>query len=195
MAVDNKTTSVSTILKHDDVIKWRHFPCYWPFVREIHRWPVNCPHKGQWRGALMFSLICAWIYGWVNNREAGDLRRHCAHYDGIVMNSSGTEAQIFQEPLQYNGCGCPVALAGHQHPSYIKYVKREFSGLLREQPPTTVSVSMNNGKWKKILMFLHIDSACEVFLLLWSRFVLQRIWNKTQHVGQFHIMYILINSK
>ena len=40
---------------------------------------------GQWRGALMFSLICAWINGWVNNREAGDLRRHRAHYDVTVM--------------------------------------------------------------------------------------------------------------
>ena len=47
--------------------------------------PVNSPHKGQWRGALMFSLICARIKGWVNNREAGDLRRYCAHYDVIVM--------------------------------------------------------------------------------------------------------------
>ena len=37
--------------------------------------PGNSPHKGQWRGALMFSLICVWINGWVNNREAGDLRR------------------------------------------------------------------------------------------------------------------------
>ena len=46
---------------HDDVIKWRHFPRYWPFVRGIHRSPVNSLHKGQWRGALMFSLICAWI--------------------------------------------------------------------------------------------------------------------------------------
>ena len=27
-----------------------------------------------------------WINGWVNNREAGDLRRHRAHYDVIVMN-------------------------------------------------------------------------------------------------------------
>ena len=43
---------------HDDVIKWRHFPRYWPFVRGIHLPPVNSPHKGQWRGALMFSLIC-----------------------------------------------------------------------------------------------------------------------------------------
>ena len=48
--------------------------------------PVNSPHKGQWRGALMFSLICTWINGWVNNHEAGDLRRHHAHYEAIVMS-------------------------------------------------------------------------------------------------------------
>ena len=46
---------------------------------------VNSPHKGQWRGALIFSLICVWINGWVNNRKAGDLRRHRAHYVVIVM--------------------------------------------------------------------------------------------------------------
>ena len=58
---------------------------YWPFVRGIHRSPVNSLHKGQWRGTLMFSLIYGWINGWVNNREAGDLRHHHAHYDIIVM--------------------------------------------------------------------------------------------------------------
>ena len=76
---------LSSVKWHDDVIKWKHFPRYWPFVRRIHRSPVNSPHKGQWRGALMFSLICARINGWVNNREAGDLRRHQAHCDVIVM--------------------------------------------------------------------------------------------------------------
>ena len=70
---------------HDDVIKWKHFPRYWPFVRGIHRSPVNSPHKGQWRGALLFYFICACLNGWVNNHEAGDLRRHGAHYDVIVM--------------------------------------------------------------------------------------------------------------
>ena len=68
---------------HDDVIKWKHFPRNWPFVRGIS--PVNSPHKGQWRGALMFSLICVWINGWVNNREAGDLSRYRAHDDVTVM--------------------------------------------------------------------------------------------------------------
>ena len=72
-------------LQHDDVIKWKHFPRYWPFVRGYHRSPVNSPHKGHWCGTLIFSLICAWIKGWVNNRGAGDLRHHLAHYDVTVM--------------------------------------------------------------------------------------------------------------
>ena len=70
---------------HDDVIKWKHFPRYWPFVRGIHRSPVNSPHKDQWRGALMFSFIWAWMNGWVNSRKVGELRRHCAQYDITVM--------------------------------------------------------------------------------------------------------------
>ena len=66
---------------HDDVIKWKHFPRYWHFVRGSHRSSVKSPHKGQWRGALMFIWSAPWINGWVKNREAGDLRRHRAHYD------------------------------------------------------------------------------------------------------------------
>ena len=54
----------------------------------IHRSPVNSPHEGQWRWALMFSLVCVWINGWVNNREAGDLRCYRTHYDVIVMFST-----------------------------------------------------------------------------------------------------------
>ena len=73
-------------IHHDDVIKWKHFLRYWTVVRGIHRSPVSSSHKGQWRGALKFSLVSARINGWVNNREAGDLRRHRAHYDIIVMH-------------------------------------------------------------------------------------------------------------
>ena len=66
----------------DDVIKWKHFPRYWPFVRGIHWLPVNSTHKGQWRGALIFSLKYAWINDWVYNAEAGETPsrtfwRHC----------------------------------------------------------------------------------------------------------------------
>ena len=70
----------------DDVIKWKHFPRYWPFVRGIHWLPVNSPHKSQWRGAMMFSLIRACINCWVIHRKAGDLRRNRSHYDVTVMS-------------------------------------------------------------------------------------------------------------
>ena len=43
---------------HDDVIKWKHFPCYRTFVRGIYQSTVNSPRKGQWRRALMFSMSC-----------------------------------------------------------------------------------------------------------------------------------------
>ena len=60
---------------HDDVIKWKHFPCYWwiplPRASDAELW--------------FFSLICAWINGWVNSPDAGDLRRHRADYDVTVM--------------------------------------------------------------------------------------------------------------
>ena len=46
---------------------------------------TDSPHKDQWRGALMFTLICVWINDWVNDHEAADLRRYRTHYDVIVM--------------------------------------------------------------------------------------------------------------
>ena len=82
---------------HNDVIKWKHFPRYWSFVRGIHRSPVNSPHKGQWRGALMFSLSCAWTNGWVNNRDAGDIRRHRVHHDVTVMESQYSHRRTHED--------------------------------------------------------------------------------------------------
>ena len=84
-------------INHDDAFKWKHFPRYWPFVRRIHRSPVNSPHKGQWRGALMFTLFCARINGWVNNSEASDLRRHRGHYDVTVMQSKSLAGAHFTD--------------------------------------------------------------------------------------------------
>ena len=76
-----------TLRMYDDVIKWKYFLCYWPFVRGIHQSLVDSPHKGQWRGALMFSLIYAWSQGWANNWAADDLRCHYTHYNVTVMTS------------------------------------------------------------------------------------------------------------
>ena len=75
---DHELHSTGEAMLHDDVIKWKHFPRYWPFVWRIHRSRMNSPHKGRWRGALMFSMICVWINGWKNNRGACD-------WDAIVL--------------------------------------------------------------------------------------------------------------
>ena len=56
--------------------------------------PLCFRHKGQWRGALKFSLICAWT----NNRNAGDLWCHRAHYDVTAM-SNISETHIYREIL------------------------------------------------------------------------------------------------
>ena len=68
---------------------WRHqmetFFALLAFVRGIHRWPMDSPHKGKWRVAFTFSLISAWTNPSANNRDAGVLRRHCAWYDVTVM--------------------------------------------------------------------------------------------------------------
>ena len=79
---------------HDDVIKWKHFSRCWPFVRGIHRSPVNSPHKGQWRGTLMFSLICLnkrlrkQSWGWRFETLSRPSWRHCSviRTVGLVFN-------------------------------------------------------------------------------------------------------------
>ena len=70
---------------HDDAIKWKHFPCYWPFGRWTtgHRWiPLT---KASDAELWCFFFICAWTKYWANNRDAGDLIRYGDDYDVTVM--------------------------------------------------------------------------------------------------------------
>ena len=63
--------------------QWKHFPRYWPFVVNI---PLTKPSDTElWCFLWSAPVEYGWGDGWVNNREAGDLRRHRAHYDVIVM--------------------------------------------------------------------------------------------------------------
>ena len=114
----SKQESATYDLCHNDVINWMHFPRYWPFVRGIHRWPVNSPHKCQWREVLMFSLICVWINDWVNNRKAGDLGRHHAHYEVIVMINNNWAALPMMNGLQSTECHCPALVMYYEHANW-----------------------------------------------------------------------------
>ena len=78
---------------------WRHqmetFSASLAICAGIHRSLMNSAHRGQWSGALMFSLIYACINVWINNREADDLRRHGTHYDATVMSHNAARHRPF----------------------------------------------------------------------------------------------------
>ena len=106
----NSSPSMAYSLIFSKLTWWRHqmetFSALLAICTGNSTVPVNSPHKGQWRGALTVTLICAWINGWLNNRETGDLRRHRIHYDVIVMiwrnskcASSGLMWHLWYRPL------------------------------------------------------------------------------------------------
>ena len=110
--------NVTSLTSHDDVIKWKHFARYWPFV--------YFPHKGQWRGALMFFFIFAWTNGWGNNRYDGDFRRHRAHCNVtvIIPSVSPTLAIDYVRQLLCVTLWCiqkEVPLSNWKHPFPINH--------------------------------------------------------------------------
>ena len=127
---------------YDDVIKWKHFPRYCPFVRGIQRSTVDYPHKGQWRGALMFSFICAWKHGLTNHRDAGYSRRHHTGYDVTVMPCKQNGA------LLMNNCRHSDNLLWrqiyHRGLARVRLVMLRLSSHLNNPP--SFQVSRSNGE-------------------------------------------------
>ena len=107
---------------------WHHqmeaFSALLAFVWGIHRSPVNFPHKGQWRGTLVFSLICAWTNDWVNNRKAGDLRRHHAHYDVTVMAHVSSTGKLHDSLSSV----WPLSLHVYWNRDKYMYIETETNG-------------------------------------------------------------------
>ena len=110
------------VLFHDDVIKWKHFPRYWPFVRGIHRSPVNSLHKGQWRRAFMFSLICVRLskqsWGWWF--ETRSLWRHC--------DVSSADTGFVWDPCLVNTMPADALAPFGARPSAVAVLTKYFSG-------------------------------------------------------------------
>ena len=79
------STDDTSALAHDDVIKCKHFPRHWPFCAGNST--VTAEFPSQRPVTRVFSLICAWTNGWVNNRDSGNLMRHRAYNNVIVMRS------------------------------------------------------------------------------------------------------------
>ena len=158
---------------HYDVIKWKHFPRYWPFVREIHRSPVSSPHKGQWRG---------WIHGWVNYGEARDLRHHRALYDVTVMQGVCYFRNSQPVPDDTSWCqfiniydiwpiphyGCFVA-----SPSLISLVRESFFFLTYDYQSPPQCITWWHGKMKYCL-FEYRAPRWDIILTRWDRMTHKR---------------------
>ena len=98
--------------QHDDVIKWKHF--FTLLALCAGNSPVTGEFPSQRHGALMFSLICAWTNAWVNNRDAGDLGRHHAHYDVSVLKRDVSVCRC-----HLTNIGTPITKIGQFHSHHI----------------------------------------------------------------------------
>ena len=114
------------------------------------------PHKGQWRGALVFSLICVWINGWINNREAGDLIRHRAHYDVIVMTSYMNTWETSKNPRPRSGrielCQSCTIWTMNFHMAYFSSIPQNNARL---KPSWKFGESKYNPYWGVTLTTSH----------------------------------------
>ena len=140
---------------------WNIFLHYWPFVREIHWSPLKSPHKGQWCGALMLSLICAWINGWINNHDAGDLICHHSHFYATVVLSQlpcvNVKEALFQpdqssDPLPDKGvrrcpCNRPESSA-----YCISCMWKVGNGILTDWTLRCISIGLCNKDVTPLLM-------------------------------------------
>ena len=172
--IENKC-GYKCISSHVDVIKSKHFPRYWPFVLGIHRSPVNSPHKGQWHGALMFSLIFVWINDWVNNREAGDLRRYHTHYDVTVMRLSIImRARPYMAVFVFR-CKRSLCLLRQMHHQNPADAPPESHGTIR------IRCTPTDSCWR----LQHEDRKClkVSYLAEWFSFELMFYWNKEAENG------------
>ena len=119
---------------------------------------VNSPHRGQWRRALMFSLICAGIKDWVNNREAGDLRRHRGYYDVNVMNKNVlltlTSMCLYIYIYAYRSI-CFMYIYMHMYMCYFYFIQ-------------LISLSMSETNMKPCIVFWQTVLYQNVALLLVS---------------------------
>ena len=151
--------------------KWRHrqmakfpFPCHWPFVWGNHRRiPLT---KASNADLCCFSLICAWTNGWASNGDTGDLRRHRAHYDSIVMQQGDTWNNVeksyeatWRHKKEWLFCHCAVQLKSSWSHKFKCIPVRSKSVL---------SISVMAGQQQQISMFHDDVIEWKHFPLYWS---------------------------
>ena len=126
---------------HDDVIKWKHFPLTGPLCGEFtgHRWiPLT---KASDAELWCFRWSAPWINSWVNNREAGDLRRHRTHYDAIVMSAFIWHKRECIISTHWNKVAAILQLTISDSFSFTKMSEFRFEFLLNLFPSVGLTIS------------------------------------------------------
>ena len=109
----------------------------------------------------MFSLICVWINGWVNNREAGDLRRYRDHYDVPVMGIwiIWMNKYLFNGGLHKMLCKLPLTI----------------NNLLAKRPDTgAMWISIFSGDFFPVSGTLKTECCCNAYLVVTGGIVFRR---------------------
>ena len=135
---------------HDDVIRWKHFPRYRPFVRGIHRTQVNSLHKGQWRGALLFSLICAWTNGWIKKFiiHSVEYIRKLQIYNNDAFLHLKRQLQCFYQPTSLRQLG-EFALFKRKRIVIQQFVITDrFNKRLYTHPSSKYGTIANNDQYR-----------------------------------------------
>ena len=166
-------------------------------MRGIHWSPVNSPHKGQWRGALMFSLICPWINAWINNREAGDLRCHPAHYDITVMWYISLSSDTGQVKGSANGASFIWLIRNQFWKNSIVNVRWvNILGNVKDwclNPKYIVCNPLNCNTSLLRLLFTRAQPASAYFILLVG--YVNGAWEDAHAMALFtHVRWLLIES-
>ena len=151
---------------HVDIFECKHFLRYWTFVQGIHRSPVNSPHKGQWQGALMFSFICVWINGWVNNCEAGDLRRYHAHYDVIVMYIC---TRIWSWEVHCTKSNIDKSCAFVQVYDHEKYIVPRVTLINHVHKAAKYEIQVDHNEWGLAKLVVDLD-----YCMYWYPFIIPK---------------------
>ena len=121
----------------------------------------------------MFNLISAWINGWVNNREACDLRRHRAHYDVIVIWDARVRTLVTPEEDNNSTLAQVMAWCLTAPSHYLKQPWLSMQSKLNENI-TTKLFSVKKVWFKCANKGVHLTHVLEctglilwVFLLAW----------------------------
>ena len=123
---------------------------------------------GHWRiPRTKASDAELWSFGWVNNREAGDLRCHHAHYDAIVMYHSCLITWLLLLQLPFDKSYCYASEVEKSMSTRSRRVKMPFrqvkiSLYTYEMYRKIAKIIISTSLWKKI-----VSTTVHVYIYIW----------------------------